>query len=248
MTWKNELTLPFYICDYTDHLTLWSLARLFQDAADDHTTHFGLGFSDLIKENKAWILSRAYYKVYQMPQASQHVTIQTWSRRADRLCAMRDTQLLSDQGDVLACSTAMWVIMDMNKRCVCRMLPQVISFEHELQQATERLDLEKIKLPPMTDNHLLSAFVAQHSAIDHNLHVNNADYIRWAIDALKTSEDSELKDAVSIKDLEINYFIETHLGDEVKVFMMQCQETPARRLFEIINPRGIAATLIMNLK
>lgn len=247
MIWKNELTLPFYLCDYTDSLTLWSLARLFQDAADDHTSHCHMGFHDLMTDGKAWILSRAYYQLFAMPHATQHITLKTWSRRADRLCAMRDTQLLADDGTVLAAATAMWVIMEMDNRSICHMLPGVIAYPTEPQQATKRDKLDKIRLTVMSGPHLEQTLTAQHSAIDHNLHVNNSDYIRWVVDALKTNEDRNLQDRTKISSLEVNYFIETHLGEKVSIYKQTPDNEPSVRQFSIINPRGTAATLIINL-
>lgn len=248
MPWTFETDIPFYICDYTDHLNAWSLARIFQDAADSHTEHYNVGFNGLMQRDLAWVLSRIHYRYLSMPKALQHIRVRTWSRRADRLCAIRDTEMVDEQGNVLAASTSMWVVMGMTSRKVVHMLPEIINFAHEPRMATDIDTLNKIKLPPMNEEHLLSSFAVQHSAIDHNLHVNNSDYIRWIVDALKTSEDMALHDSVHIESLEINYFMETRLGEEVKVYMLPSQEASRTRLFEISNPRGIATTAIVELR
>lgn len=248
MPWTFDTEIPFYICDYTDHLSAWSLARIFQDAADSHTEHFNVGFSSLMQHDLAWVLSRIHYRYWAMPKALQHVHVRTWSRRADRLCAIRDTEMVDERGNVLAASTSMWVVMGMKSRKVVHMLPEVINFAHEPRMATDIDALNKIKLPPMNEEHLMSCFAAQHSAIDHNLHVNNSDYIRWIVDALKTPEDKALQDSVQIESLEINYFMETRQSEEVKVYMQPSQEDHCTRLFELSNPRGIATTAIVKLK
>ncbi len=246
MAWSTHLTVPYYLCDYTDRLTLWSLARIFQDAADSHTEHFGIGFKSLIREDKAWALSRMYYQVNRMPQALQTVTVQTWSRRVDRIAALRDTQLLDGQGNVLASATAMWVIIDMRQRTVVPMLQEVIDFVHEPRQATDRDKLQKIRLPQKETMPVAAAFEAQHSTIDHNLHVNNSDYLRWVVDAVKTHADTQLRDEVQIAGFEVNYLAETRLGDSVQLRMLPLDER--QRLVVVDNPRGIAATMVLTLK
>lgn len=248
MPWTFETEIPYYICDYTDHLSAWSLARIFQDAADSHTEYYHVGFSDLMQHDQAWVLSRIHYRYLAMPRALQHITVRTWSRRADRLSAIRDTEMVDKQGKVMAASTSMWVIMGMKSRRVEHMIPDVVNFAHESRMATDIDILHKIKLPPMSDDHLMSCFPVQHSAIDHNLHVNNSDYIRWIVDALKTKDDAALQDSVHIDSLEINYFMETHQGEEVKVFMQSSTDTPHAKMFQLSNPRGIASTAIVKLK
>ncbi|MDY5968476.1 MAG: thioesterase, partial [Bacteroidales bacterium] len=214
MTWTlNNIHIPYYICDYTDHLSLQFLSRIFQDAADNHTEHFHMGFTDLMANGKAWVLSRVYYKVHNMPNAMDRVNVTTWSRRADRLCAMRDTEMRDLQDNLLVASTSMWVIMDMQKRTVVRMLDDIVNFDHERRLATDRDVLQKLTLPTMDDRCVVSHFKATHANIDHNLHVNNTDYIRWIVDAIKF----DLNDTERIDTLEIDYFHETRLGDDVWV-------------------------------
>ncbi len=248
MVWPTELTIPYYLCDYTDRLTLWSLARIFQDAADGHTEHFDIGFKTLIRQDKAWALSRMYYQVHQMPTALQPVTVQTWSRKVDRIAALRDTQMIDTDGNVLATSTAMWVIIDMKERTVVPMLNEVIDFAHDSRQATDRDKLLKIRLPQNDTMAVVARFVAQHSTIDHNLHVNNSDYIRWVVDAVKTHEDAQLRDDVQIVGFEVNYLAETRLGDTVTLYMQTDVTNDKVRYVMIENPRGIATTMVVTLK
>lgn len=242
MTWTlKDIPIPYYICDYTDHLSLQFLCRIFQDAADDHTGHFHVGFTDLVAEGKAWVLSRVYYKVMRMPKATDSVNVTTWSRRADRLCAMRDTEMRDQQGNLLVASTSMWVIMDMKKRTVVRMLDSIVNFDHEPRHATDRDALCKLNVPQMGDECAVSRFKATHANIDHNLHVNNTDYIRWIVDAIK----NDLNDAEHVDTLEIDYFHETRLGEDVIVFRQDFNE---QQRFQVCNPSGVAATAIVTLK
>ncbi len=246
MIWSTQLSIPYYLCDYTDRLNLWSLARIFQDAADSHTEQHGIGFKSLIRKDKAWALSRMYYHVESMPRALQRVEVQTWSRHVDRVAALRDTRMIDEQGRLLASATAMWVIIDMQQRTVVPMLQEVIDFAHDPRQATPRDRLAKLRLPQPEEMPVVAQFEAQHSAIDHNLHVNNSDYFRWVVDAVKTHEDTQLRDAVQIESIEVNYLAETRLGDTVRLRMQPAGDRQRHLVVE--NPRGIATTLLLTLK
>ena len=242
MAWtQRDIPIPYYICDCTDHLSLQFLGRIFQDAADAHTAHHHLGYADLAAQGLAWVISRVYYKVHEMPAAMSHVEVTTWSRRADRLCAMRDTEMRDEAGRLLVASTSMWVIMDMQRRTVTRMLDGIVRFDHEARRATDRDALHKMRATSPQDGTVAAHLKATHANIDHNLHVNNTDYIRWVVDAIR----EDPSEGRPIDTFEIDYFHETRQGDAVTLYQ---HEEGGRRFFQVANPLGTAALAAVTFK
>ena len=103
MYYTDTVTIPNYICDQYDHISLWGLARLFQESAGHHAETAGMGFRQLIDRGKAWVLSRMYYVIDRMPKEGETVTVRTWSRGTDGLFAFRDFQLIDSQGVAATC-------------------------------------------------------------------------------------------------------------------------------------------------
>ncbi|MBQ9638627.1 MAG: hypothetical protein IJV22_03610 [Bacteroidales bacterium] len=249
MIWTEHIQVPLYLCTHSDLLSLWGVARMFQDAADNHTSAEHIGYADLQKENKAWVLSRIHYEVYAVPAAYEQVVVQTWSRGTDGLFAVRDTTLSDAHGHVFVAATSYWVIIDMERRRVCRMHDKVLHYDHTPRQATPVTALPKLPLPEVEQTALVRTFVAPYSSIDHTRHVNNAEYIRWALDAYASSapeggEVDRLTAAHSLVEgrgawsFDIHYLQETRYAEQVE--LRECRGDDAYDLV-MQTPRGLSA-------
>ena len=62
MFYTQQLITPNYLCDQHDNLAPWSVVRLFQEIAGLHSQTRSIGFSELIKQGRAWVICRAYYR------------------------------------------------------------------------------------------------------------------------------------------------------------------------------------------
>ena len=94
MIYTEDFTLSTLICDEDDRLTLWGLARLFQDVAGDHSDSLGVGFEGLKPQNKAWVLTHVYYNILRLPSAGERLILKTWPKPDNGLIAPRDYQLI----------------------------------------------------------------------------------------------------------------------------------------------------------
>ena len=99
MIFSEDFTLSTLICDEDDRLTLWGLARLFQDVAGDHSDSLGVGFEGLKPQNKAWVLTHVYYNILRLPSAGERLTLKTWPKPDNGLIAPRDYQLIDAEGN-----------------------------------------------------------------------------------------------------------------------------------------------------
>lgn len=237
MIFEIQREVPLCLCDCTDHLSLYGVARMFQDAADSHTTGEGIGYQQLLQEGKAWVLYRIAYQTYFMPEAGESVTLRTWSRGVDKLFALRDTQMFDSKGNLCVCSTSYWVIIDMERRRVCRMHDKVINYEHTPLQATTFKTLGKIDFHA-SDAELVSQFVVPQSSIDHTFHVNNAEYIRWISDQIAAKRDVPIQYNPQKEILELNYLLETRRDETV---LIRREHSSQGEIFSIENPRGTSA-------
>ena len=101
MIYTEDFTLSTLICDEDDRLTLWGLARLFQDVAGDHSDSLGVGFEGLKPQNKAWVLTHVYYNILRLPSAGERLILKTWPKPDNGLIAPRDYQLIDAEGNIL---------------------------------------------------------------------------------------------------------------------------------------------------
>jgi len=234
MYYTLPYTIPNFICDNHDTLTAWGCARLLQQAADNHTKLFGIGFQQLQEQHKAWVLCRTYYDVRRLPMDYEEVTVRTWSRGTDGLYAWRDFEMTDSQGTVIVAGATSWVVIDTNARHVVRLGEIVKGFESHPDMATDRDKLGRIRFPKGEEGELVVEHQqVKYSMLDHTQHVNNAEYIKWIFDNLPegTTQSAPFK-------LDVEYLQETRPDDEVSIHRL-CQPD-GTLLFKISNPRTIA--------
>jgi acyl-ACP thioesterase len=239
MYYTLPYTIPNFICDNHDTLTAWGCARLLQQAADNHTKLFGIGFQQLQEQHKAWVLCRTYYDVRRLPMDYEEVTVRTWSRGTDGLYAWRDFEMTDSQGTVIVAGATSWVVIDTNARHVVRLGAIVEGFEHHPVKATDLDSLGRIRFPKGEEGELVVEHQqVKYSMLDHTQHVNNAEYIKWIFDNLPegTTQSAPFK-------LDVEYLQETRPDDEVSIHRL-CQPD-GTLLFKISNPRttAVVATL-----
>lgn len=239
MYYTLPYTIPNFICDNHDTLTAWGCARLLQQAADNHTKLFGIGFQQLQEQHKAWVLCRTYYDVHRLPMDYEEVTVRTWSRGTDGLYAWRDFEMTDSQGTVIVAGATSWVVIDTNARHVVRLGEIVKGFESHPDMATDRDKLGRIRFPKGEEGELVVEHQqVKYSMLDHTQHVNNAEYIKWIFDNLPegTTQSAPFK-------LDVEYLQETRPDDEVSIHRL-CQPD-GTLLFKISNPRttAVVATL-----
>lgn len=237
MVFTEDFTLSTLICDEDDRLTLWGLARLFQDVAGDHSDMHGVGFEGLKPLHKAWVLTHVYYNVLRFPSAGEKLTLKTWPKPDNGLIAPRDYQLVDAEGNVCASSASNWVILDMDKRRVCRLYDIIKEFEMETMNATKYENLSKITMPDSLE--LLKKIDVPYSALDHTRHVNNAEYLKWICDSIPSICKPRSTGRPEIREFEINYIKETKYGDpEVKLLSKSIDDSNI--YFQLTNSTGVA--------
>lgn len=231
-------TIPGFICDRNDQLTMWGMARLFQEAADAHVQNNKIGFKELKKNGKAWVLCRVFYHVDRLPQAGERVTLKTWSRGTDGLFAVREYQMLDTDGNAIVSGTSYWAIIDLETRHVIRINSLMEQFEAHPDIATTREKLFKMRLPGNGDSlQTVFSMPVKNSMLDHTQHVNNAEYIKLIFDEYPDNSNGRNLD------FEIHYILETKPDDSVSVSRMQAESST---YFQISNSRGVSVLAKIN--
>lgn len=236
MIYKQEIEIPSYLCDIDDRLHTWAAVRLCQEVTEYHGNATGIGFKTLLQQNRAWVIVRALYNVYRLPDAFEKVEFSTWSRGNNGLIACRDYRVTnSETGEVLLTGTSQWPLIDMTTRKALRLHDVIAHYENHNILATEHESIGKIKLPVMTDDDIVLKYPANFSMIDHTRHVNNSEYIRLIFNCLHTLGFETRKPFC----LEINYQLESRLGEELSIYHRNYEKA---HCFQITNPRGQSVT------
>lgn len=230
---EQHLDIPSYLCDRHDRLHPWAAVRLCQEVSEFHSKATGIGYEDMLKQNRIWIISRAYYIIYRRPAAFEKVMLSTWSRGNDGLFAFRDYRMKDAAGETLLAGTTYWPMIDFASRRPIRLKEALADYEYHQEEATNHSVLDRLRMPDMSVPDGRHEQLATFSLIDHAQHVNNSEYVRLAIDSLMQS-DFNIDRPFSI---ELNYQHETQPNDKLSVLRKQDN---GATFVQISNSRGLS--------
>jgi medium-chain acyl-[acyl-carrier-protein] hydrolase len=207
--YEKSYKIPVYNTGHNGRLTITSLMNYIQDISAEHAELLGFGRESMLNDNKYWILSRAFTDIKEFPLWGETVTLKTWPRGTEGLFALRDIEVRTDKGRIVANATTSWVIVDIEKKMVQRpdTLIEKLNIELSDEAATGR-NSQKIDLIPgeASDS---PPFKVRPSDIDINEHANNVKYIQWVYDSIPLNEHREKP----VTAIEINYLKEAKEGD-----------------------------------
>lgn len=236
---EQQLEVASYLCDRSDRLHPWAAVRLCQEVSEFHSKSTGIGYEELIRQNRIWIISRAYYIIYRRPAAFDKIMLSTWSRGNDGLFAFRDYRMRNEAGETLLAGTTYWPMIDYTTRKPIRLKEVMGNYKYRQEEATDHSVLDRLRFPDMSVPDGRFEQSALHSLIDHAQHVNNSEYVRLVFDSLMQTE-FDLDKPFSF---EINYQHETQPGDTLSVSRKQTDDTI---WCQIMNSRGVSVTARIN--
>ncbi len=213
------ITVKSYDCSQDKYLTFYNLLQYMQEAAYINANILGLGFKELLQQNKYWVLSNIKLEIKKMPKWDDDIKLQTWSCGANKLVAFRDFFIKDNNDDILIKAASEWLTIDATTRRPRRLqelnLPIITSDKRAIDEKLQRIN-------PSTLENLQKIYEISvpYSSIDENGHVNNAEYIKWAFDALYNKQ---IK-TENIESIQISYLNELLINQTMDIYYTQ-QET-----------------------
>jgi medium-chain acyl-[acyl-carrier-protein] hydrolase len=181
---EEKFTVKTFECQVDGSIKIVSLMRYLQEAAALHAEQLGFGFSRMNEINSYWVLSNLRIEIAKFPKWNDIVTIKTWPSGCTRLIATREFVGRDKYGCELFRAGSEWMILDKKSNRPKNLFrlelslpktgPKAISGElQRLEPQNSYSEVERIRVP--------------YSSIDLNGHVNNTEYVRWGIDALRSA-------------------------------------------------------------
>jgi len=206
-----QLVLPqeahSYEVDAFGLLTATGLSGWLQEAAGRHATELGVGVQALLDRGLTWVLLRQAVQVDCPVRLWDRAEVRTWPSGVDRVVAVRDFEVRVG-GEVAVRACTHWLVMDVATRRPVRpgkVLPERLQAEMPHAAAVG-------ELPPMpAGGEPGRRFPVRYLDIDQNLHVTNATYVGWALEAIPEDTWRERR----VRAFQVQFLHECLLGDEV---------------------------------
>lgn len=167
--------------DSQGSLSLPALLDYFQDCSIFQSEELGVGVDYLKERELIWALSSWQIVVKRYPRLCENVTIGTAPYGFKGFIGFRNFWMLDEKGEEIAVANSVWSLIHTSGK-PAKPMPEMLekytlSPRREMEYADRKIRFEGEGIPESPIN-----VMAHH--LDTNLHVNNGQYVRIAMDYL----------------------------------------------------------------
>ncbi len=173
------------------HLKLPSLLAFLQEAATENADLLGVGRKDILPLGLGWALTRMHLKIFRVPAWQDTLEIRTWPSGRTKIAAEREFEVADlTSGETAVLGRTQWVLINLHTR----RLERISAVKNwDAASLSEKAFDEPIftKISPCEKAQYSARCTVRKDDIDINLHVNNAVYLTWAMEAVPNEYLSE---------------------------------------------------------
>lgn len=204
---RETFAVHSYEADAFGTLAFPALAGYLQEIAGHHARSLGVGLDALQARGLTWVLVRQRVENPVPVALGETVEIETWPAGTERLAAIRNFVVRGAGGVEVARAATHWFVLDLATRRPVRP-SEVLDPRFPRERAPSVVELAVGKLPELREWEHQKRFHVRYADIDVNLHVTNASYPTWAIEAVPR----EVWHASRLESVEVQYLSEAHHG------------------------------------
>ena len=177
-----ESRIRYSECDGQGRLTLPGLINYLQDCTTFHSEDIERGVGYMRPRGIAWLLAAWQIEIARLPVFCERIRVRTWCYDMTRTLAKRNFVIEDASGEVLVRADSLWFVFDFAAGRPIR----IGEDQHIYLSDEEPLDMPPTsrRLPVEGDFTVASQVVVNELHLDSNHHVNNAQYLGMATNAL----------------------------------------------------------------
>ena len=221
---RNKYVLPLTVRCYDVDSQMLMRPSAFMDYAQEMAYQaaeaMGFGYNEMIKDGKAWVLSRLDFIFEDTPKWGEQINFGTWHKGPSGPFYIRDFSMTDPAtGKIRVRGTSSWVILDIAARRMVRTSEVMEMVDPATQRAEDAIaeNAQRVAMPKGVEPVKARTHVVGYSDIDLQQHTNNARYVLWAMNCI----DCGLIKAHPFKEITVNFNHETRAGDAVDLLVHQ---------------------------
>lgn len=197
--------------DTSGVLSLHRVMEFLQDAAGEHAKQLGFGWDNLNVTSCLWVLSKIKIRFEKaLTKQVKGFKLYTWPLAPARFFAERCFVATDETGNRLFAATSIWLVIDRETRKIVSAdkLKNIYKCDFDDARCDVAPDFERIR----RDGSYVHCYdkTVRRSDLDVNGHVNNTNYVNYALDVLVPSE--------RVTEADIVYQKELMLGDTAQIW------------------------------
>lgn len=156
------------------------IAEYFQDCSVFQSEVLGMGFEYLTEHHLAWLLASWQIDVDTYPEMGSQIRVSTWPYKFDAAFGYRNFMLQDENGKRIAVANSQWILVDTESGRVVRITPEIAS--HYPMEEKADMTCAPRKIAFKEEKKEQKPICVPKAFIDTNQHMNNAQYIRTALE------------------------------------------------------------------
>ena len=208
MKYNYEYEIKYQEVDGQRKIRLFNLENYLLEVAGTVADDLGFGIAVLHPMGLTWILTHLSVIMYEMPTHCQKVRFETWIESNVHMLSTRNFRIYSGDRLIGICKSV-WAVLDLQKREIVNCFDLSI-FQDSVDG--EFLNVERVRMSPVTDPTGVVPHKVVYSDIDYNGHCNSCRYLQAMTDAyLPDYYGKTLR-------LDINYQKEAMVGETLETY------------------------------
>jgi Acyl-ACP thioesterase len=170
--------------DKHGELTPTALLGLFEETAVSHCDEANWSVYRLVSEGYGWVLLRGGFEMARYPVYGESFIVETWFSAARRFYGSREYRLRSSSGEELGWARSLWVFFSLERKRPVPIFDEILEKWAADGTSAGPMELPEISFPESASSIESPSFEIRRSDIDTNGHVNNVNYLAWALEAM----------------------------------------------------------------
>ena len=166
--------------DFNNNLKPNALLSLMEDIAYISAENLGFGYSNVYDRGLAWFVVRYRVRLEEKIKAWDVIKIKTWPVKSAGITCRRDFEIFKENIKI-GTATSAWATVDINRRRPVNPF-KALDFPELSEHHALEISFDNIIEPENFD--IEKEFNISYDALDLNGHVNNSNYISWAISTM----------------------------------------------------------------
>lgn len=223
-----ESRVRFSECDERGVLSVVGLVDYLQDCSTFHTDSLGMGIHGIDGGTTGWVLAAWSIDIAQLPSFGETIVVGTWCYDLRGFQAMRNFTVRDADGNLLVAADSQWVLYDWKAKGLTRIPDSQLC----CLSGEGRLDAPRVprRIRVTGEGRPAGSVMVTRQHLDTNRHVNNAQYILIALEAL-----SELGMETPMRGISVQYRNMAWLGDELRPIV---HELDGSKVVELLSDTG----------
>lgn len=224
---EKQFSKTFYLaageCDAQGRMPVTLLVSRLIEIASLHANSWGVGYRDLITDQRGWVLSRLTIEMTEWLTVDRDYTIVTWVETYNRHYSQRCFEVIDTlSGTTLGYARTIWMVLDIEHRVGV----DITALESLRDKACDRPCpiAPQSRLRPITAATRTTHYMVRYADCDFYRHMNTVRYVELLINQF----DLSFHDNHPLQRLEMAFPGETRYGTELSVVMDESEPTDVR--------------------